>query len=51
MRKALPTLLLALTAALAAPVHAADRTVVHAGHLLDVDSGERHTCSCHKEQP
>lgn len=39
MRKALPTLLLALTAALAAPVHAADRTVVHAGHLLDVDSG------------
>ena len=26
-------------AALAAPVHAADRTVVHAGHLLDVDSG------------
>ncbi|HEU4669465.1 MAG TPA: amidohydrolase family protein [Dyella sp.] len=44
MRKALPTLLLALAAALAAPAHAAsaqatDRTVVHAGHLLDVDSG------------
>ncbi|AND69011.1 xaa-Pro dipeptidase [Dyella thiooxydans] len=45
MKKALPTLLLALAAALAAPAHAAsaqatDRTVVHAGHLLDVDSGK-----------
>ncbi|OZB58538.1 MAG: Xaa-Pro dipeptidase [Lysobacterales bacterium 14-68-21] len=44
MKKALPALLLALAAALAAPAHAAsaqaaDRTVVHAGHLLDVDSG------------
>lgn len=47
MKKALPTLLLALATALAAPAHAhaassqaADRTVVHAGHLLDVDSGK-----------
>lgn len=44
MKFALPTLLLALAAALTAPAHAAssqaaDRTVVHAGHLLDVDSG------------
>lgn len=39
MSKPLPALLFALTCALAAPVHAADRTVVHAGHLLDVDSG------------
>ncbi|WP_426663758.1 amidohydrolase family protein [Rhodanobacter aciditrophus] len=40
MKKALPTLLLALAAALAASAQAADRTVVHAGHLLDVDSGK-----------
>ena len=40
MKNALPTLLLALAAALAAPAHATDRTVVHAGHLLDVDSGK-----------
>jgi len=45
VKKALPTLLLALAAALAASAHAAsaqaaDRTVVHAGHLLDVDSGK-----------
>ena len=39
MKKALPPLLFALASALAAPVHAAERTVVHAGHLLDVDSG------------
>lgn len=39
MSKPLPALLFALTCALAAPVHAAERTVVHAGHLLDVDSG------------
>lgn len=39
MSKPLPVLLLALACALAAPVHAAERTVVHAGHLLDVDSG------------
>jgi imidazolonepropionase-like amidohydrolase len=39
MSKPLPVLLFALASALAAPVHAAERTVVHAGHLLDVDSG------------
>jgi imidazolonepropionase-like amidohydrolase len=39
MSKPLPALLFALASALAAPVHAAQRTVVHAGHLLDVDSG------------
>lgn len=39
MSKPLPVLLAALACALAAPVHAAERTVVHAGHLLDVDSG------------
>ena len=37
MKKALTAWL--FTAAIVAPVHAADRTVVHAGHLLDVDSG------------
>lgn len=39
MSTALPVLLFALASALAAPVHAAERSVVHAGHLLDVDSG------------
>ena len=40
MKRALPILLFALASALVAPAHAADRTVVHAGHLLDVDSGK-----------
>lgn len=39
MKRVLPTLLFALASVLAAPVRAAERTVVHAGHLLDVDSG------------
>ncbi|MGN6738419.1 amidohydrolase family protein, partial [Dyella sp.] len=38
MKKALTAWL--FTAAIVAPLHAAERTVVHAGHLLDVDSGK-----------
>jgi len=40
VKRALPILLFALASALVAPAHAADCTVVHAGHLLDVDSGK-----------